>query len=76
MRVREIALHWTVPPAGARFLGVGAEVTVAGRNLAMWTKYRGLDPEISYLSPDILLRQELLRMPIPRELVVRLDVRP
>lgn len=38
--------------------------------------YRGLDPEISYPSPDILLRQELLRMPIPREFVVRVDMRP
>jgi hypothetical protein len=37
---------------------------------------RGLDPEITYQAPDILLRQELLRMPIPREFVVRLDVRP
>jgi TonB-dependent SusC/RagA subfamily outer membrane receptor len=76
MRLRELALRWTVPPAADRFLGVYAEVTVAGRNLATWTNYRGLDPEVSYQPPDVLLRQDLLMVPVPRELVVRLDVRP
>ena len=76
MRLREIALRWTIPPTGRRFLGVDADVTLAGRNLAMWTNYRGLDPEVSYQPPDVLLRQDLLMVPLPRELVVRLDVRP
>ncbi|HKW09760.1 MAG TPA: hypothetical protein VJO33_05230, partial [Gemmatimonadaceae bacterium] len=76
MRVREIAVRWTIPPAGSRYLGVDADLTVAGRNLVTRTNYRGLDPEISYQPPDILPRQEFLIMPIPRELVVRLDVRP
>jgi hypothetical protein len=75
MRVREIAIRWSIPRAGARFLGVDADLTLAGRNLAMWTNYRGLDPEISYQPPNILPRQEFLTMPLPRELVVRLDVR-
>lgn len=76
MRVREIALRWMMPPSGRRFLGVNADVTLAGRNLATWTNYRGLDPEISYQPPDVLLRQDLLMVPLPRELVVRLDVQP
>jgi hypothetical protein len=32
-------------------VGTGYVSTAAGRNLAMWTKYRGLDPEISYQPP-------------------------
>ena len=36
---------------------------------------RGLDPEISYQDPGILPRQELADLPLPRELVVRLEVR-
>ena len=76
MRIREIAVHWTIPEAGTNFLGVAGELTFAARNLATWTGYHGLDPEISYLPPDILPRQEFLTMPLPRELVVRLDVRP
>ncbi|HZI40764.1 MAG TPA: hypothetical protein VFD67_03655, partial [Gemmatimonadaceae bacterium] len=76
MRVREIALTWRIPPAGRHYLGVDADVTFAGRNLAMWTNYRGLDPEINFQPPDVLLRQEFFRMPLPREFVVRLDIRP
>ena len=76
LRLREIAIRWRIPAIGSRYLGMDADLTVAGRNLAMWTNYRGLDPEISYQPPDILPRQEFLTMPIPRELVVRLDVRP
>jgi hypothetical protein len=76
MRLREIAIRWIIPEAGARFLGVDADVTLAGRNLAMWTKYRGLDPEVSYEPPNVLPRQEFITMPLPREFVVRLDVRP
>lgn len=76
MRLREIAIRWTLPRAGSRYLGTDADLTVAGRNLATWTNYRGLDPEISYQPPDILPRQEFLTMPIPREVIVRLDLRP
>jgi TonB-dependent SusC/RagA subfamily outer membrane receptor len=76
MRVREIAVRWRIPPAGARFFGVDADLTLAGRNLATWTTYRGLDPEVSYQPPDILPRQEFLTMPLPREFIVRLDIRP
>lgn len=75
VKVREVALRWTLPATGRRFLGVDTDLTVAVRNLAMWTNYRGLDPEISYQPPDVLLRQDLLMVPVPRDLVIRLDVR-
>lgn len=74
LRLRELALHWTLPAVWTRFAGSHAEFTIAGRNLATWTKYRGLDPEISYLQTPDLPRQELLNLPLPRELIVRLDV--
>jgi hypothetical protein len=57
-------------------LMLDADLTLAGRDLATWTTYRGLDPEVSYQPPDILSRQEFLTMPLPREFIVRLDIRP
>jgi len=74
MRVREIAIHWPLPASLSGAVGAHLEVTVAGRNLATWTNYRGLDPEISSGLPSALPREELFGMPLPRELVVRLDV--
>ena len=73
MRVREIAVHWTLPASWSGPGGTRAQLTVAARNLVTWTHYRGLDPEVSYQDPAILPRQDFMTMPLPRELVVRLD---
>ncbi len=49
-RLREVSATYTIPP---RFLGnIGlqrAAVTLAGRNLALWTDYMGLEPEASFV---------------------------
>jgi TonB-linked SusC/RagA family outer membrane protein len=46
VKLREVSATYTLP---SRFLGIASptSLTVAGRNLHTWTKYRGLDPEIS-----------------------------
>ena len=41
-KLRELSITYTLP---ASFLQSRASVTLAGRNLMTWTKYRGLDPE-------------------------------
>lgn len=45
-KLRELSATYTLP---RRFLGVASpmSITVAGRELHTWTKYRGLDPEIA-----------------------------
>ena len=68
-------MRWSIPMSITDAVGTRAELTIAGRNLVTWTNYRGLDPEISYQDPGILPRQELADLPLPRELVVRLEVR-
>ena len=74
MKVREIAVHWTIPRRWASVVGTHTALSFAGRNLAMWTRYRGLDPEISFAPPDVLPREEYMGMPLPREFIVRLDI--
>jgi hypothetical protein len=74
LRVREVAVHWTMPSSWSRYIGLTPTITIAGRNVATWTKYRGFDPEVSYLRPDALPRQEFLIPPLPRVLVMRLDL--
>jgi TonB-linked SusC/RagA family outer membrane protein len=48
-RFRELSLTYTIPRRFAsRVGGSSASVTVAGRNLHVWTDYTGLEPEASF----------------------------
>jgi TonB-linked SusC/RagA family outer membrane protein len=50
VKIREITLSYTVPQSFAKaFMRGGRDVRleVSGRNLKTWTKYKGLDPEVS-----------------------------
>lgn len=48
-RFRELALTYTIPTRLAQNLGASrASITVAGRNLGLWTDYPGIDPEASF----------------------------
>ncbi len=47
-RLREVSLTYNVPPSLTRIIrGRSASVALAGRNLALWTHYRGADPEVN-----------------------------
>ncbi|MES3033166.1 MAG: SusC/RagA family TonB-linked outer membrane protein [Gemmatimonadota bacterium] len=47
VRLSEVSMTWVVPAAAARILKSGGlSVTVAGRNLGLWTDYTGFDPEV------------------------------
>ncbi|HKN65881.1 MAG TPA: TonB-dependent receptor plug domain-containing protein, partial [Gemmatimonadaceae bacterium] len=73
VKLREVSLRWIVPSRVANWVGGPATVTIAGRNLATWTRYRGLDPELN--SQSLLLpRADLAETPIPHELLLRLDL--
>ena len=47
VRLSEVSMTWNVPAAAARiFKSGGMSVTVAGRNLGLWSDYTGFDPEV------------------------------
>jgi len=47
LRLREVSLTYRAPAEWAeRFGASGMSVTAAGRNLALWTKFPGSDPEL------------------------------
>ena len=52
VKLRELSLTYTLPSSWARmFRASRASVTVAGRNLLRWTKYKGVgDPEVQFTS--------------------------
>lgn len=48
-KLREISATYTLPQLVSNRLGLrSSAVTLAGRNLATWSPYRGADPEIQY----------------------------
>ncbi len=51
VKLREVSLTYTLPERWVRFVRPGSQlaVTLAGRNLAIWTKYKGRgDPEVQF----------------------------
>jgi TonB-linked SusC/RagA family outer membrane protein len=49
-RLRELAITYDLPASYAHlFRARSATVLLAGRNLALWTRYRGVDPEVQAL---------------------------
>jgi TonB-linked SusC/RagA family outer membrane protein len=45
-RLREVSVSYTLPPIAARSVHAKfATLTLAARNVALWTRYRGIDPE-------------------------------
>jgi len=74
-RLRELSVTWTAPEAIATRLGAKSfSVTASGRNLLLWTKYPGLDPEAnaigrgigSALDQNFLDSVDAFGIPIPR----------
>jgi len=74
LRWRELALTYEFNPTLASKLGARTlSVTGAGRNLLLWTKYPGVDPEVnaidrsaSTLDQNFLASTEAFGVPIPR----------
>ncbi len=49
LKLREVSLTYSLPQSWANaFRATGASITLAGRNLATWTRYPGLEPEASF----------------------------
>ncbi|HYW49649.1 MAG TPA: TonB-dependent receptor, partial [Gemmatimonadaceae bacterium] len=74
MRLRELALTYDFSPTLASKLGARTlSMTASGRNLLLWTKYPGVDPEVnaidrsvSTLDQNFLTSTEAFGVPIPR----------
>jgi TonB-dependent starch-binding outer membrane protein SusC len=50
LRFRELSLTYTAPRGAAARVGArNLSVTLTGRNLLLWTKYQGVDPEVAYI---------------------------
>jgi TonB-dependent starch-binding outer membrane protein SusC len=75
VRLREVALTYTLPQNVARmFRTSSASVTLAGRNLALWTDYTGGDLELDSSADLEFARSDFLTVPQPRRWVARVNL--
>ncbi len=71
---RELALTVGLPGDLAQRIGAqGLSLTLAGRNLATWTRYTGLDPEVNFAGQANFTTGEFATLPPNRYLTLRVD---
>jgi TonB-dependent SusC/RagA subfamily outer membrane receptor len=75
VKLREVSLTMTAPAPWAARIGASAlRLTLAGRNLATWTPYRGLDPEVNATGQLGVSRIDSFTQPLVRTWMARLEV--
>jgi TonB-linked SusC/RagA family outer membrane protein len=76
VKLREIALNFTVPSNFVDRFGMSAiDVRVAGRNLATWTNYTGIDPETHVAGSNTNLQgTDYFNNPQTRQLILTIGL--
>lgn len=75
VRLREVALTVTLPDRFIQPVGAsGLRLTLAGRNLATWTDYSGLDPEVNFAGQANFSTADFLSQPPLRHWTARVSV--
>src|SRR5437867_705632 len=75
VKFRELSLTYDAPANWATRIGASSlSVTIAGRNLATWTKYKGLDPELNEAGQNNFTTADFLTQPPVRYWIGRINV--
>ena len=75
VRLRELSISYTMPAPWARALrATTATLTLAGQNLALWTKYQGYDPEVVSNAVALYNRDDFFTQPPVRRYVLRVNL--
>lgn len=75
VRFRELSVTYSLPESLAGQIGASrASLSVGARNLALWTDYRGADPEVLSAATTGFGRTDFLTVPQPRSLIARVNV--
>lgn len=73
-KLREVGISWRAPRAWAARAGAGSLVlSVTGTNLATWTGYSGVDPEVNQQAQRAFLTRDLFTQPPVRSVGLRVQ---
>lgn len=76
LRLREVSATYNVPSRfTGRFRTDNLSLSLAGRNLALWSKYPGSDPEVNVEGVDNFTRGDFYSVPNLRQIVATVNVR-
>jgi len=74
-KLREVSITYFAPDAWAKAFGGSAlSFSIAGRNLATWTKYKGVDPELNEAGQSNFITADFLTQPPVRYFIGRVNV--
>ncbi len=74
LKLREVSLTYTLPTSWASRVGSkGVSLSVAGRNLAIWTRYSGADPELNFSGDANFSRSDYMSVPMLRRFVASVN---
>lgn len=72
-KLREVAIHFETPASWARAVGTTRlGMSLAARNVATWTDYRGLDPETTSQYWIPVVATDNAAEPLPRRYSLRI----
>ena len=75
IKLRELSLTYDAPARWATRIGASSvSVTIAGRNLATWTRYTGLDPELNEAGQNNFTTADFLTQPPVRYWIGRVNM--
>ncbi len=74
-KLREVSVTYFAPDAWAKAFGASAvSFSIAGRNLATWTKYKGIDPELNEAGQNNFTTADFLTQAPVRYFIGRVNV--
>jgi TonB-linked SusC/RagA family outer membrane protein len=75
IKLRDLSLTYTLPQSLlARIGSESASLTLAGHNLAVWTKYDGADPEVNSYGGRLFARADTYTTPMLRRVTLALNL--
>jgi TonB-dependent starch-binding outer membrane protein SusC len=75
IKLRDLSLSYTVPRQWLAKTGAeGATITLTGKNLALWSDYSGIDPEVNSYGGRIFGRVDAYASPMVRRLTMSMTV--
>ena len=74
-RLRSVSARFELPQSWVERTGASrASFTIVGENLALFTGYTGLDPEVSFAGGSQSLRAEFFTLPLAKRVTGRLSI--
>jgi len=75
LKLRRATLRFDLPQSWLAGLGIErASLGVTGRNLATWTAYEGLDPEMNVAGSDQVIREQFIGLPPSRSVTTTVEI--